>query len=98
MGIGFIKFSDSDVGLNLSLSLNYEIQNNNFNFSFLNSSELELFNHPNEYNKSYAVKYGRSLDFSMRGLILPFPFLLFLKKDFDYSLIGRIGVSYNKRY
>ncbi|MCF8239776.1 MAG: hypothetical protein K9J16_00210 [Melioribacteraceae bacterium] len=32
----------------------------------------------------------------MRGLIFPFPFLLIVKKDFNYSIIGRIGLSYNK--
>ena len=33
----------------------------------------------------------------MRGMLFPiFPFLLIIKKDFNYSLIGRIGISYNE--
>jgi hypothetical protein len=95
-GVSFIKLSDDDAGFNYFGSLNYEINNNNFSLSYLNSREFLSFNHPEEYIKSFELKYGRSIDFSMRGLIFPFPLLLILKKDFDYSLIGKIGISYNE--
>lgn len=95
-GISFMKLSDADAGFNLSTSLNYEIQNNNISISYLHSSEFSMSKHPEEYVKSIELKYGRSIDFSMRGLIFPFPFLLIIRKDFDYSLVGKIGVSYNE--
>ncbi|MFA6598147.1 MAG: hypothetical protein WCS69_10520 [Ignavibacteriaceae bacterium] len=95
-GISFAKYSNSDVGLNILGSINYETQNNNFSFSYVNSGEIALFKDPGEYIKSYELKYGRSIDFSMRGLLFPFPFLLIIKKDFNYSLVGKIGISYNE--
>ena len=95
-GMSFMKLSDADAGLNFLASLNYETQNNNFSFSYLRSSEFALFVNPGEYINSFELKYGRSIDFSTRGLIFPFPFLLIIKKDFNYSLIGKLGISYNE--
>jgi hypothetical protein len=95
-GMSFMKLSDSNAGFNFLASLNYEIKNNNFSISYLRSSEFSMFTHPEEYVKSIELKYGRSIDFTIRGLIFPFPFLLIIKKDFDYSFIGKIGVSYNE--
>ena len=95
-GVSFMNLTDANAGFNLLASLNYEIQNNNFSISYLRSSEFSMFTHPGEYVKSIELKYGRSLDFSMRGLIFPFPFLLIIKKDFNYSLVGKIGISYNE--
>lgn len=95
-GIGFTKFSNSSAGIGFLLSLNYENQNHNLSASFMHLDEFEMFDHPGEYIKSYSIKYGRSYDFSMRGCILPFPLLLIINKNFDYSIIGRVGVSYNK--
>jgi len=95
-GINFMKLQNTNSGFNLSASFNYEVNNNNFSISFLHSSEFSLFTHPEEYIKSIELKYGRSIDFSMRGLIFPFPFLLIIKRKFDYSLIGKIGISYNE--
>ncbi|MDP2303230.1 MAG: hypothetical protein Q8N03_12495 [Ignavibacteria bacterium] len=95
-GISFMKLSDTDVGFNLLASLNYEIQNNNFSISYLRSNEFSMFTHPEEYIKSIELKYGRSIDFTIRGLIFPFPFLLFINKDFNYSLIVKAGISYNE--
>lgn len=95
-GFNFSNFSDSKLGSNLYLSLNYKFQNDVISFSYLNSNEFFTFDKPNEYIRSYQIKYGKSFDFTMRGLIFPFPFLLIVKKDFNYSIIGRIGLSYNK--
>ncbi|MBU2508353.1 MAG: hypothetical protein KJ799_16775 [Bacteroidetes bacterium] len=96
VGMSYVKLSDSDVGFNLLASVSYEIQNNNFSFTYFRSHEWSFFTRPEEYIKSYEVKYGRSIDFSMRGLLFPFPLLLFVKKDFDYSIVGKIGLSYNE--
>jgi len=74
-------------GLIYQLQLNYEVNNNNFSLSFLHSGKFALFD-PQEYIRSF--------DFSMRGLMFPFPFKLIIKKDFYYSLIGKIGISYNE--
>lgn len=94
-GANFSDFSDSNLGSNLCLSLNYKFQNNVITVSYLNS-EFFSFDNPNESIKSYQLKYGISSDFSMRGLIFPFPLFLLVKKDFNYSIIGRIGLSYNR--
>jgi hypothetical protein len=95
-GVSFVKLSAARAGINIFASLNYESQNNNYSLSYLRSSEITLFTHPDEFVKSYELKYGRSIDFSMKGLLLPFPFLLIIKKEFNYSLIGKIGISYNE--
>jgi hypothetical protein len=95
-GVSFMKLSSASAGINIFASLNYESQNNNFSLSYLRSSEFSFFAHPKEFVKSYELKYGRSIDFSMKGLVFPFPFLLIIKKEFNYSLIGKIGISYNE--
>lgn len=33
----------------------------------------------------------------MRGLLIPFPLLLVVKKELNYSLLGKVGLSYNER-
>ncbi|MBU1678417.1 MAG: hypothetical protein KKD86_06115 [Bacteroidetes bacterium] len=97
LGVNFLKLSDSDVGFNFAMTANYEIHNNVISYSYMRSSEFVFFNHPGEYIKSHEILYGRSFDFSMEGLLIPFPFLIFLKKEFNYSVIGKIGISYNER-
>ncbi|HPI37736.1 MAG TPA: hypothetical protein PK397_07315 [Ignavibacteriaceae bacterium] len=96
VGVGYMKSSNSNSCINLSASLNYKTGNNNFSISYLDSRELLSFDNPTEYVKSVELKYGRSIDFTIRGLLLPFPFLLIVDKDFNYSIIGKIGLSYNE--
>jgi len=95
VGSGFYDFSDSDVGFQFTCSLNYENGNNNFSLSYLEAHEFVLFRKPYELMKSIEFKYGKSKIFSLRGLLLPFPFLLLLKHNFNYSVIGKFGVSLN---
>jgi len=95
-GVNFLEFTDSHNGFNLYGSLNYEIENNNFSLSYLHSSEFSMFVRPEEYIESIELKYGRSIHFSMRGLGFPIPFLLIINRNFDYSLVGKVGISYNE--
>lgn len=95
-GITFMKLTDTDAGINFAGSLNYEKDNDNFSFSFINSIEWILFSNPEEYIKSYMLQYGRSINFTMRGLFFPLPFFLLLKDQFNYSLVGKMGISYNE--
>lgn len=93
-GYGFstAKFSDSEVGLTLNGSFSYKTQNNIFTFSYFNTGEFWS----NEYVETFSLQYGKSYDFSMRGLLFPIPLSLLIKKNFNYSIIGRVGFSYNK--
>ena len=94
-GLSFMQFTDVGTALNFSLALNYDNQNNNVCASYMHAFALELFSSPDEYVNSFEVKYGRSLKFKMRGLLFPmFPFLLLLKKQFEYTITGRVGLSY----
>jgi len=94
-GFSFANFSDNNDGsLCLSGSLNYKINNNNFSIGVFNVIEFILFTRPSEYITSYDIKYGRSINFKMRGLVLPIPLLLIVNRDFKYSLVGKVGLSY----
>ena len=90
-GVILTDFSHSAGGLTYTASLNYKTNYGIFSFNYLDGGEIL----GGEYLRTFSLQYGKSYDFKMRGLILPLPIFLIIKKDFNYSLIARAGVSYN---
>lgn len=95
-GFGLSKFSDTDGSFISCLAANIKYDKNIVTLGYVYNGEFLSFENPGEYVKSFQLKYGRSFDFKMKGLIFPFPFLLLIRKDFSYSFIPRIGISYNE--
>lgn len=95
-GFGLSKFSDTDGSFSSNLAANIKYDKNIITLGYVYNGEFISFESPGEYFKSFQLKYGRSFDFRMKGLIFPFPFLLLIKKEFNYSFIARTGISYNE--
>lgn len=93
--LGFTNFSDTDFGLGFNGTLTFEKDRNLFSFSYQKLYELALFSYHSETIQSFQLKYGRAKEFKMRGLLLPFPFMLLIKKDFNYKILWRAGIAYN---
>ena len=97
-GIGILNFSNTHLAMNLYSSIDYSIGNKVIEITFAKSHEFSPLGKSVEYLSTYQIKYGRSYHFKMKGLILPIIILPYLDLDeeFNYSLTGKIGVSYNE--
>ncbi len=97
-GIGFLNFSNTHLAMNLYSSIDYGIGNKLIEIAFVKSYEFSPISKSVEYLSTFQIKYGSTYHFKMKGLFLPIIILPYLDidKEFNYSLTGKVGISYNE--